>query len=270
MIRNGEEKGRGAASRISLVLRLLMVVCVAAGLFSGYVLLASHREYAAGDKAYALIRQDIEQAAPSGLEADSSSAGTVSERTFKSINFAELAEINPDVVAWLKADEGIIDYPVVQGTDNEYYLDHLFTKAHNKLGSLFVDYRTPGDFSAQNTVIYGHNMKDGSMFSSLMNYKDQNYFETYPEMQLYTPGGVYVIEFFAGIVADGDYEFIRYDFKDNEDFLSYITTLKQESSFRSEVELEANDRIVTLCTCSYEYNNARYALFGKLVPIQAK
>lgn len=264
-----ETKQRNANIGIRRLLRVLMALSLLGVLISGYLLISANREYAAGDESYEQLRLDMKldsavNVSPTLAEA----SGSSDEGAAKFIDFEQLQQVNPDVTAWITAEEDVIDYPVVQGTDNEYYLTHLFTRAPNKLGSLFVDYRTPGDFTARNTIIYGHNMKDGSMFSSLTKYKDQDYYEAHPEMTLYTPDGAYRIEFFAGIVADGDYEFIRYQFTDDEDFMAYAQTLREESTFQAEVDITATDRIVALCTCSYEFNNARYALFGKLVPIK--
>lgn len=158
-----------------------------------------------------------------------------------------------------------MDYPVVQGKDNDHYLGRLFTGERNKLGSIFLDYRNNSDFSDKNTVIYGHNMKDGSMFSSLTKYKDQSYYDEFPATLLYTPDGDITVEWFAGGTVDGDYESIRFDFKDDRDFESYVQSLRSKSTFVSDTAVTAEDRIVTLCTCSYEFDNARYALYGKQV-----
>lgn len=264
-----ETKQRNANIGIRRLLRVLMALSLLGALIFGYLLISANREYAAGDESYEQLRRDMgmnlatDESKPFARALDILDEGTV-----KFIDFEQLQQVNSDVTAWITAEGSVVDYPVVQGKDNEYYLNHLFTRAPNKLGSLFVDYRTPGDFTARNTIIYGHNMKDGSMFSSLTKYKDQEYFEAHPHMKLYTPDGAYTIEFFAGIVADGDYEFIRYQFTDNEDFMAYTTELREASTFQAEVDIEANDRIVALCTCSYEFNNARYALFGKLVPVR--
>lgn len=251
-------------SGIRLVLRLLMVICLIGISVSAYILFVSQREYARGDAAYEEVRTLLEQ--QRNLHADNSpSPESPVEKKDRQVDFTTLQQMNNDVVAWIEAEDSIIDYPVVQGDDNDYYLNHLFTKQKNKLGSLFVDYRTPGDFSKKNTIIYGHNMKDGSMFASLTRYREQIYYDDHSVMQLYTPDGSYSIELFAGIVADGDYEFVRMDFEDDNDFLLYIDELKGDSTFQSEVKVTAQDRIISLVTCSYEFNNARYALFGKLV-----
>lgn len=181
------------------------------------------------------------------------------------IDFSSLEAINEDVVGWIQADGRGIDYPIVLGEDNEYYLTHLFNHEENRIGSIFMDYRNNSDFLDKSSVIYGHYLKDGAMFSSILKYKKQSHYDTYPAMTLYTPEGDYTIELFAGIVHDGNYEFVQFEFNDSGDFLDYIGQLKAQSTFKSEVMVDADDRIITLSTCSYEFDNARYALYGKLV-----
>ena len=262
-------------SRLRRILHILIVFCAAGVLYSAFILISDNREYAEGDAAYQQVRQirESSESVADQTDATPQMTGEVSieekpNEQSDSIDFPALEKINPDVVAWLTSKATEIDYPVAQGDDNDYYLRHLFTGEHNKLGSIFMDYRNHGDFSDRNTVLYGHNMKDGSMFSSLTKYKDQSYYDSFPTMVLDTPSGDFTIELFAGIIIDGNQESVRFDFKDDQDFQSYINSLKKESTFESNTIVEANDRIVTLCTCSYEFNNARYALFGKMVPIR--
>ena len=101
-----------------------------------------------------------------------------------SIDFEALKEINSDIVAWIRIPE-VFDYPVVQGEDNQYYLSHTFRKESNKAGSIFLDYRNSRDFTDPNTVIYGHNMRNGSMFRSLHNYMDRSFFDENREVLIY-------------------------------------------------------------------------------------
>ncbi len=183
------------------------------------------------------------------------------------IDFKSLEEINADVVGWIGYEGFEIDYPLVQSEDNQFYLNHLFTLERNKLGAIFLDYRNQSDFSDRNTIVYGHNMKDGSMFSSLSNYKKQEYYNANPNLLIATKDNIYRVDFFAGVVIDGSYESVRFDFINDDDFNLYIDSLVQNSTFNSKVNVEAQDRIVSLVTCSYEYNNARYALYGKLVKL---
>lgn len=244
------------------ILRLLLILCAAGLLFSVAALLFDNREYAVGDAAYQQIRQAQQ---PSKSVADQPKAPLGDDRSKRSgIDFSSLKKINPDVIAWITANGTVLDYPIVQGKDNDYYLQHLFTGKRNKMGSIFMDYRNHGDFSDKNTIIYGHNMKNGSMFSTITEYKNQDYYNLHPTMTLHTPSGCFEIELFAGTIISGDHESIRSHFKDDLDFQSYIDLLKKESTFECNTTVNASDRIITLCTCSYDFDNARYALFGKL------
>lgn len=103
-----------------------------------------------------------------------------------SIDFEALKEINPDIVAWIRIPE-VFDYPVVQGEDNQYYLSHTFQKESNKAGSIFLDYRNSRDFTDSKNIIYGHNMKDGSMFHVLRNFQDMDFYNKHREIWLYLP-----------------------------------------------------------------------------------
>lgn len=184
------------------------------------------------------------------------------------IDFDLLKEINPQVVAWICFEDGVIDYPLVKGEDNYYYLDRLFTKETNSSGSIFLDFRNSEDFSDKTAVIYGHNMKNGTMFAQLMKYKSQDFYEKHPRIYLITPRGDFVIELFSGFLADGKYEFIRFDFLDDLDFLDYIDSLYSLSTFTSSVKIEPNDQVMALSTCAYDFSNARFVVFGKLIPIE--
>ncbi|MBP3967315.1 class B sortase [Paenibacillus lignilyticus] len=247
--------------RAQRYLLLLIGLCIVGIVYSAYVLLSADRAYTRGETAYAQIRSYNQT--PALGQKDVVDAG---EPAKSAVDFAMLADINPDTVGWLKAENTEIDYPIVQGRDNSYYLGHLFTGETNRMGSLFVDYRTPGDFSGRMTIIYGHYMKNNSMFASLLKYKKQVYYDAHPQMQIETPSGRYTLALFAGIIADGKEEFLRRDFDDDDDYVAYIHSVVEASTFRSDVTVGADERIVALITCSYEYTNARYALLGKLVP----
>jgi len=262
-------------SHLRLILHILMVLCMVGILGSVFVLFSDSQEYAKGDATYQQLSllgelPDPPADQPSTL-LDTTGEASSEERKEQQINgvdFISLERINPDVVGWLAAEGTEINYPVVQGKDNDFYLRHLFTGERNKLGSIFMDYRNHNDFSDKNTIIYGHNMKDGSMFSSLTKYKDQEYYDSFPTMLFFTPNGNYMIEFFAGNIVDGNYDSVRFDFKDDYDFQNYVDSLKKKSTFESNTIVKADDRIITLATCSYEYDNARYTLYGKLTPIK--
>ena len=184
-----------------------------------------------------------------------------------SLDFKELKSSYPDTAAWLTLEALRINYPVMHTDNNSFYIDHLYNGEPNSYGALFVDYRNRGDFSDQNTVIYGHHMRDGSMFGSLEDYRSQEFYDLYPTMMLYTPEGDYRIEFISGTSEDGDYEFVEFNFNSEEAFLDYVQDLRSRSCFTSDVEVHPGDRLVSLCTCAYKRENERFMLVGKLVEL---
>lgn len=224
------------------------------------------------ERSYELVRQQMHESVyqksslPFSLEVDNGME-QLNALTAKAseMDFSLLKAQNDDVVAWLLSDGTSIDYPVLHGEDNEYYLKHLYTGENNRAGSLFVDYRNTGLFTDKNTVIYGHNMTADEMFHSLSGYKAQEYYDAFPTMYLFTPDGDYTIEIVCGTVEDGNYEFVRFNFESDEDFMEYVSGFQTRSTFVSNIQIEPTDQLVTLCTCSYERNNARYVLIGRLL-----
>ena len=198
---------------------------------------------------------------------DALAAATLNDSTgAKDVDFASLKKTNSDIAAWIVCDGTEIDYPVVRGTNNTYYLNHLFNKSSNRSGTLFIDMKCNRKVSDRNTVIYGHHMADGEMFASLLSYKDQKYYDAHPTMKLYTPNGNYTLELFAGFTAGDERSSVaRLSFSGNADFMSYANACIKKSDFDTSVDVSAGDAIVTLVTCSADYDNTRYLVMGKLV-----
>lgn len=180
-----------------------------------------------------------------------------------SVDFASLAEENADTVAWLYSKDTPINYPVVQSTDNDYYLRRGFNGKYNYYGTLFADYRTSGEFSGKNTLIYGHNMKNAEMFGSLINYKEQEYFDAHPLLWLFTPEKNYKIKLVAGIEVPGTSELFN-ALANPDEAEKVIRDAIENSTFKSDYTYSEADRFVTLSTCSYDYADARYIVIGKL------
>lgn len=183
------------------------------------------------------------------------------------VDFEVLLEKNEDIIGWLYSEDTPINLPVVQSTDNDYYLRRLVDGTWNSSGTLFADYRNAGDFTDSNTVIYGHNMKNKEMFGTLPYYKEQSYFEEHPAMWLLTPNGDYKIELLAGYVTPTTSDVYSFD-QSEEDVLATVQQAMEKSTFAAEVEIAQGDRFITLSTCSYEYDNARYVLIGRLIPLK--
>ncbi|MDO5123124.1 MAG: class B sortase [Eubacteriales bacterium] len=178
------------------------------------------------------------------------------------IDFDALLAINPDCVGWIYIPDTDISYPVVQGDDNSYYLKHLFDGKWNSSGCIFMDSRVDASLSDRHTIIYGHHMKNGKMFSGLTKYKKQEYFECHPTGLFITPDTVYRIDFFAGYVAGVKEDAWKLGFQSDDDFESWIKEIKEKSWIESDLSPAVTDRVLTLSTCSYEFDNARFVLIG--------
>ena len=180
------------------------------------------------------------------------------------IDHAALAQINPDYACWLYCPDSPIDYPVVQGADNSAYLHRLFNCESNACGTLFIDCRNLSDFQDPNTLIYGHHMRDGSMFKSISYYADQASYDAHPWMLLISEGELAVLELFAGCTTSKHDPCYELALSDANDLLALAEELKEKSDFASGVEIRPGDRLVTLSTCAYAFENARCIAVGRL------
>ncbi len=174
---------------------------------------------------------------------------------------------NSDLYGWINVGGTNIDYPLVQYTDNDYYLNNDFYGEYLPAGSIFVDYRCDTDLLAnRNTVIYGHNMLNGSMFGSIPKYLKKSFFDENRTITLTTPKGVYTYEIFSIYETDMYYSYIKTSFQSDEQFLEFAYRMRDNSIFvQKDLEFNADDRILTLSTCTNGYYIYRYALQAKLV-----
>ena len=255
--------------KISTVLYVLFSAVFAVGVF------ISGREIVgkiSSDNAYVKIRSQIQEAnmkksiSESALAAKIENDSNIEENRLYTMDFTEIKKINSEVVAWIKLDGTYVDYPILQTDNNDYYLHYMYNGKKNKAGSIFIDYRNKSDFSDMNTVIYGHNMRADSMFTIFEEYKQQDFYTANPQITIYTPNGDYSVELICGTIEDGEDEFVQFNFENDRELQEYVNYFKKRSTFQSNAELQDGDRIVSFCTCSFEYTNARYMLIGRLVP----
>ena len=199
-------------------------------------------------------------------ETDSTAKEKIPERQI-SMDFTELLKTNSDIKGWIFGEGTNVDYPILQTDDNDFYMDHLYNKEANSSGSIFADYRNESDFSDRNTVLYGHHMGNGTMFGSIEHYASQDFYDATPTMMLYTPEGDYRIELICGTHESGDEQFVEFNFKTEEDFQKYVESFRERSTFKSDVQVQPGDKLISLCTCAYVFDNARFLLMGRLVPL---
>ncbi|WP_295068132.1 class B sortase [Ruminococcus sp.] len=172
-----------------------------------------------------------------------------------------LNEAYPDAIGWLYIPNTNISYPVTQGRDNEYYLSHAFDCRSLKSGAIFLDCRCENRFMNPVNLLYGHSMKNGTMFAGVLNFADSSYFDSHRYGWLATPEAVYRIDFFSCAKTDCNDEL--YD--GNTPISEWIPHICEKSAVLRGIEYTDNDRFISLSTCSYEYENARTILTGKLV-----
>ena len=174
-----------------------------------------------------------------------------------------MQEKYPDVVGWIYGANTGLDWPIVQTAEEggEYYLYRDIDGKDNKNGTVFLDWRCSSDFSTQNNMIYGHNMKTGLMFAPLIKYKSQAFYDAHSYLYLYTPSQTYKVNLFAGMETPHDSEVYSYSLSS-----SYLQECINSSTFRSGLGVPTGN-ILTLSTCDYDYANARYVLMGELEPI---
>ena len=274
---------------------LTALICFGIAAFFLWQIYQQEQEYKEGDEVYALIEQmaaeNSNEGAPEetpghSLPPESSSVEEPSEpessieepetttnpeaALIPDINFDALDGVGSNLVAWLYSPETVINYPVAQGQDNFYYLNHLADGTENGNGCLFIDWKNASDFSDENTVIYGHHMQSGKMFASLVNYADQSYFEEHPVIYLTTRTGKYKIELFSGYTTDRNSSAYTLRFATKHEFAEWLREVSDKSDFRTSMRLSTEDHIVTLSTCAYSFYDARYVVHGRLTLVEER
>lgn len=233
--------------------------------FSAYRLWEIYAGYHEADRLYqGMTTQAVRERPTEAMPDAYPESGEKERRTAPiAVDFDILREENSDVVAWLYCPGTVIQYPVVQGEDNERYLNRLVDGSYNSAGTIFLDYRCDGCFQDRNSILYGHNMKDDSMFGTLEYYQEQAYFAAHPIMYLLTPEADYEVRLLAGLYVpldDGIYEsdWTRMDLQ------NYLCEAAGKSGFDSGADLTNVEQILTLSTCGAGNQEIRYVLIGAM------
>lgn len=186
--------------------------------------------------------------------------------------YKNLLNKNKRLIGWVKIDDTNIDYPVMQTTDNEYYLDHNLNQEYDKNGSIFMDKDCDVLKPSTNFILYGHHMKSGQMFGSLSLYSDQSYYEKHPYIQFDTiyEKGLYEIMyvFRSRVYSEDEIVFKYYQFIDaqsEQEFDSYMNDMSELSLYDTGVTASFGDQLLTLSTCDYQEKNGRFVVVAKKV-----
>lgn len=175
------------------------------------------------------------------------------------IDFNKLKEQNKETVAWIKVNNTNIEYPVVKADNNNFYLNHSFDKSQNSAGWIFADYRNKFDNTDKNIIIYGHNMRDGSMFGSLKNILNSDWYENEENtnITLYTENEKCIYKVFSIYKIESEDYYIKTEFSNDNEFEQFVNTIKNRSIKKFDIDVSKEDNILTLSTCA---NNNRYRI----------
>lgn len=250
-------------------------LCGLLALGSGFLMVRDLNQYSESAGAYEDIASHVElpeqTEAPEDDNTETEPARENLSVVLPTVDFEALRETSPDIIGWLALPDTAINYPVTQADDNEYYLHHLYDGTYNKTGCLFADYENQENFSDRNTIIYGHNMRDGSMFATLNEYDEQSYYDGHPQMYLVTPDGGYVVEIFTAFVAKpsesgSDTSPWRLSFKDDGAYTTWLSEMAGRSVIETDVTVTSSDKVLTLSTCT-PGGASRFIVMGKLAAV---
>lgn len=253
----------------------VLSLCGLLALGSGFLIVRDLSQYAESAGTYDGLAEHVEipeQAGePEEPGAEEETGREDSSTVLPVVDFEALRENGPDIIGWLSLPDTAINYPVTQTDNNEYYLHHLYDGTYNKVGCLFADYENQADFSDRNTIIYGHNMRDGSMFAALNEYGEQGYYDGHPQMYLVTPGGGYTMEIFTTFVAEpgesgSDTSPWRLSWKDDGAYTTWLSEMADRSVIETDVTVTSSDKVLTLSTCT-PGSKSRFIVMGKLAAV---
>lgn len=218
---------------VNIVLILIIFICI-------YNISGKLIEYNKADKSYEKIRLEKEE--------DNS-----------------LYEKYKDYRGWIKIENTNIDYPILQGEDNLYYLDKDINNEYLASGSIFMNYLNNG-FNDMNTVLFGHHMKNETMFAQLNRYKEKEFFYGNNDIDIELNNSNHLkYKVFSVYITDVKDNYIKTKFDNNNQYKEFLEKIKNKSMYESNIELDEDDKIITLSTCSYEFNDARMVVHGKLL-----
>ena len=193
--------------------------------------------------------------------------------TKKMLQLRELKKQNNDIVAWLEIPNTKIKYPVLQTTDNEYYMTHTYKKEYSTDGSIFLDKNYDWNIPSSNLLIYGHNNNNGNMFQDLLKYEDENYYKEHPTIEFTTVDEDCKYEiisvFKSRVYYKSEQNVFRYYFfinaENEEEYNYYVEESKKASLYDTGKTAEYGDQLLTLSTCEYSQEDGRFVIVAKKI-----
>ena len=291
-----EREEEGGKKKSSALIWVLLVVFLLVFLFSLYQLISIYLEYRKGENDYDNIRQEaqqmLEEARKSNgkktssegeteavvgetTQAPTDSAGnevkTLPNRERNQEWFKQLEFAYQGIVGWITIEDTVVDYPVMYSGDNEYYLTHTSVGTINSSGSIFLEQTNHTDMNDYHTLIYGHNMKNGSMFATLRKYEyDYDFWQNHRYITLESPEGTLTYEIFSVQITDAYSDVYTVGFWPGEVFADYVQRLKNASMYDTGVTVTDQDYILTLSTCTNSTGDGRTVVHAKRIETPAE
>lgn len=246
--------------RFAVFLAFVVIAAAAAG-YCAFLLISRKNN----EEAYEAIRQTAEASQEPQSEETSSQAAAESEKPVIPIDFAVLQAKNPDIYAWITIPDTAVDYPLVQSAaDNSYYLNHTVEGASGYPGSIYTESCSGKDFSGFGTIIYGHDMRDGSMFGGLRQYRDPSYLDAHRDIVIYTPTEILNYRIFAAVVYSDAYLPQKFNFTLESGRSAFLDSILNNRDLNSQVltdiPVDTSSRIITLSTCIGSQPDNRYLI----------
>lgn len=255
--------------KVRLIKRLLLIILTGIFIYSGahivmylYDGYKSNTLHARLKQQYTIGLQAEHAAVPIGNETESKAQAMQQRGADK---FKSLLEINSDTVGWISIAGTKIDYPVVKYSDNDYYLNHDIERKRSLRGAIFMDYRNEDITKDAHTVIYGHHMKDGSMFGELSNYKNEAYYNERDIIEFDGLEQSTTWKIFSVYTYTPQHQFFQFEFNNEQEYSEYLQKIIAESSYDTGVNVSTQDQILTLVTCTYEVSDARFIVHAKRI-----
>lgn len=249
---------RGKLSNI--LTTVAIVVLLGVFVFSAFQIFTIQKEYTEGANEYKGIVQD---------------AIIIDDETgYRIVNYQKLKELNPDFVGWIDIPGTNISYPIVYSSaNNDVYLRTTFTKQYNSAGSIFIDYRCNPSLMERNTLIYGHRMKNGTMFNQVEKFLNQEFWQDNSEIHIYTDSGIMVYNIFSAYKARVEDECYTFGFENDNVYLNWLTSVKGKSKITTGITPGVNDKVIILSTCVNgnteeveNFRNVVIAVYTTIIP----
>ena len=250
--------------------KIIALICLGLGLTCGAIGIYKYIEEKNAGKEYEKLQQEVVKEEPKPVEEPEPEPEPTVEIP---IDFAALQQQNPDVYAWIQVPGTEVDYPILQSSnDNTAYLNHTIDGEEKKEGAIFTENYNTKTFEDPNTVIYGHDMKNGSMFQSIHKYMDRSFFDNNRDIVIYMPNQIFRYKIFAAYLTDNRHLLMNYNFWSKDEYQQYLNSIfsmrDMNAFIDTSMEVTNEDKIITLSTCYAGISTQRYLVQAVLVSIE--